>query len=573
MWDKIKVFLESHNVGLDGLSPNLLNNNETLVPHLAQYIKESDLIKALTDAGLEIFSDKTHTIVYKNSNFVIATNQQLDHVLFSENPFSEKIAFTAKQHAKKNNIELNVFGFINHQKALLLFNKTHAENSKTLLNKIIEIAASDGVSDIHISARNSTNIAILFRKFGEIVESGIDDILLGDYEKFANNLISNAGGNSGAFSIYLEKQIEYKELAIRVQQNPSIYKFSNEKLGLVPNFVLRLHDKNKSADVRTIGEVGFEQKQQQVLQSVASHNSGLIIVAGPTGSGKTTALYSILNEILENRKRIVQTIEDPVEIIIPGINQTNVNKETGITYENAINKSILRSDTDVALIGEIRSPETAKGVVELDRVGHLVLATVHTKTTGAIIDRMNDFGVSYAHLAEALSVMISTRLVKKVCSKCSTTSLSIHELKKFENIDFDELGDDEKQQAKENKEILKKLKVFGNSKYIGEKNISTTDRLAIVNENGCECCDSGYNGRAMVAEVVVVDNSIKELIRNGASPKDIMQHFEKHGNLTIWQHGLQLVKQGITTIEALELVLPNYSNYGNNYSADESKRI
>jgi type II secretory ATPase GspE/PulE/Tfp pilus assembly ATPase PilB-like protein len=148
----------------------------------------------------------------------------------------------------------------------------------------------------------------------------------------------------------------------------------------------------------------------------------------------------------------VQTIEDPVEIQIPGIRQTNICKETGITYENSINKSILRSDVDIALIGEIRSQETAKGVIELDRVGHLVFSTVHTKKTMAIIDRFREFGLQDAYIADALSVLISARLVKKVCGHCST-------IKPASELDIDK-------------------------KYTG-RFISLTNQLSVVNRAGC----------------------------------------------------------------------------------------
>lgn len=148
----------------------------------------------------------------------------------------------------------------------------------------------------------------------------------------------------------------------------------------------------------------------------------------------------------------MQTIEDPVEIQIPGIRQTNICKETGITYENSINKSILRSDVDIALIGEIRSQETAKGVIELDRVGHLVFSTVHTKKTMAIIDRFREFGLQDAYIADALSVLISARLVKKVCGHCST-------IKPASELDIDK-------------------------KYTG-RFISLTNQLSVVNRAGC----------------------------------------------------------------------------------------
>jgi type II secretory ATPase GspE/PulE/Tfp pilus assembly ATPase PilB-like protein len=251
-------------------------------------------------------------------------------------------------------------------------------------------------------------------------------------------------------------------------------------------------------------------------------------------------LYAALAQALESRKRIVQTIEDPVEIQIPGIRQTNICKETGVTYENSINKSILRSDVDIALIGEIRSQETAKGVIELDRVGHLVFSTVHTKKTMAIIDRFREFGLQDVYIADALSVIISARLVKKVCAHCST-------VKPASELDIDK-------------------------KYTG-RFISLTDHLAVINRTGCQYCVGGYLDRVSVAEVIKIDNTLQDLIIAKKSASTLEKHVTKHGNKSIWDHGFNLVKRQLTTLEALEMVLPNFADFGDNFSVDEFDKL
>jgi type IV pilus assembly protein PilB len=576
IWEHIKPILTRKHIATTSLSHNLLLDDNTILPHLCENLDTHEVLDILKELDVEIYPENkensTH-VEYINDDFVILKNTKASEIVaYTTNPFSSINKFNIQSKYPS----VRTIGYISSANSIFTKNKSNTKqivDNDDLLYTIIERAINLTASDIHISVRNKKNIAIKFRVFGEIIESSIDDINIDNYESFANNVINTSGGNGGEFNKYYEGQFDYQEhninISLRLQQNPSIHQFKNGKY--IPNFVMRLHDHNKKTTFKNIDEVGFIREQVQSLKSLAQHNSGLIIISGPTGSGKTTALYSILNETIKNRARVVQTIEDPVEIIIPGINQTNINKELGIDYENAINKSILRSDTDVALIGEIRSSETAKGVVELKRTGHLVLSTIHTDSTTEIIARLHEFGISFSDIADNLSAMISTRLVKKVCPHCSDTVL-ISDLQKFQNIDFDSLNSDDQDTKKQNKARLRQLKVDKNSKYIGDHGIGLSDRLALINKSGCKQCHGGYSGRMLVAETVVIDNSIKEMIRKNSS-LEIMKHIQRHGNLTIWQHGLRLVKEGKTTIDALESVLPAHSAYGDNYSIDESNRV
>ncbi len=552
MWDKFNQFLKANRIATDGLSPNLLNNNELIIPHLIGQIGEDVVVAALSSFGVCIFNDShRNNVCYTNDSFVLVreqTGSDSTVVAFCKNPYSSLSIFQANNKAREKNLgKITQFGFISSSDNLFNKNKTKPAKSWTdntaqkLITDILMRANENDVSDIHISPRNSENIAILFRQFGEVVESGFDDVLIDNYQQFANSLIVIAGGNGGNYNRYLEKQFTYKnsgvDIAVRLQQNPTIYKFSDGKL--VPSFVLRIHNNRAKHSFKLIDEIGFLPEHIKTLKTAARQNSGVIVVAGPTGSGKTTALYAILAEGMSRRKRLVQTIEDPVEITVPSIEQTNINKKADITYENAIN-AILRSDIDIALIGEIRSAETANGVIELDRVGHLVLATIHTKKTTSIIDRLQEFGIKNTHIADALSVIISTRLVKKVCPNCSTTSTTVSELHEHEC---------------ENGELLKKLKIVKGSRYIGHNGIQSTDQLAIIQERGCAYCVGGYSGRVLVAEVCEIDNTIHNLISLGTDNSEIQNQIQ---NKNIWQHGFELVRQRVTTLDALELVLPKW---------------
>lgn len=608
MWEQLKKILNKSgdtSVASLGLSPNLLENNNTLLPHLIEHLGEQKVSDVLSKAGVTVLNESVGSgfdfeVVYTSSSFVIIKDDQ-QTCAYSNNPLDSLEIYQIENKARELNVQIDMVGYISANHRLFNQDNKHKDSSMLMSNSelieaILSSASAKGVSDIHIYPRNCENIAVMFRLFGEIIESDIGDISLTNYSKFANKIIALAGGNGGSYSQYLEAQFDYKkdnvDLSIRLQQNPSVYKFK-DSIDFAPSFILRLHDKSAQHSFKSLQEIGFTLEQQGILKGVAQRNSGLVIVAGPTGSGKTTALYSVLAQSVRGRARIVQTVEDPVEIIIPGIKQTNINTEAGITYEGSI-KSILRSDADVALIGEIRDQDTAKGVIELDRVGHLVFATIHTKSTGAIIERLREFNIESRHIADALSAIVSTRLVKKVCTHCSTKSAAIGTLDNRSviklNLKYDnkpsmeqslgmlgvhdsklEITEKEQDIFDQNQLILKQLRLGSNSKH--RKHFDSKQGLSIVNRQGCQHCNSGYSGRVLVSEVWMIDPQIRRLITENASMSTIEEQVKSHNNLNIWQQGYDLVERGITTIEALEANLPTLEVVGKNYSADESNRI
>lgn len=551
MWKRLEPILKKQGVVLQTLSPNSLEDKNTLLPHLLENIGVKKVEAALKELGLRVLTENATNIVdviYINETFTILKlkikGEDKDRVVgFSNNPFSAMAGFLIRSKATELNIKVSEIGFIYFKNSLFKqANKNkNLKVTDNLLDFILEKAAKNDISDIHINPRNDKNVAIYFREYGDIIESNVGDIKISEYGKFANDLIAKAGGNGGVYSTFLEGRFDFKNetinIAVRLQQNPTVYKFDNKDT--VPSFVLRVHDRNKINSFKSIDEIEMLPEHKIVLKRAVMHNSGLIVVSGPTGSGKTTLLYAALAEALEKRKRIAQTIEDPVEIQVPGVRQISIQKKSGITYEAGI-KAILRSDIDVALVGEIRSEETAKGVVELDRVGHLVFSTVHTKKTMAIIDRFRGFSVENSYIADSLSLLISTRLVKKVCEHCVTTQAA-------SKLEIDE-------------------------KYAG-RFIARTDQLAVVNKDGCGRCVAGYHGRISVVEVIKIDNTLRDLIITNASAARLEKHVRNHGNKNIWDHAFDLVKSQQTTLEALESVLPTFSDFGDNFSINEHAQV
>lgn len=564
MWNKIKPILVANNTSIDNLSPILLDNNDTLLPHLLSQLDSKEITKLLSELNIEVFVSSENIRHTQPPSFTLVNSQNNKIKAFSSNPFASISIFEIQNKARELNIIIDdQIGYIPENHPLFLHQKPkdQSENKQTVLDTVFTKAIANHVSDIHIMPRNAHYIGIHFRQFGEVVESNIHDIEINDYKIFANHLANISGNNGGSYRQSLEARFEYNRnnlnITVRLQRDPTVQQFDDSQP--IPSFVLRIHNNDLKSGFKTIQQIGLLPEQQKILSALAQHNSGIIIVAGPTGAGKTTVLYAILAEATRLRKRIVYTIEDPVEISIPGIKQINIHKETGITYEHVINKSILRSDVDVVLVGEIRSADTAQGVFELDRLGHLVFSTVHAKRTTAIIDRLREFGVHNAHISDSLAIILSTRLVKKVCTHCAE-QITAQQLYEFEQTDAETLTKQEKQQKIENHRLLKILRVTKKSKYIIDGLIEPTTKLALINPQGCDECVLGYLGRHLLAEVFVADDEMRALINTNTTSIDIENKITQHKEQTFWYNGINLVKKGVTTIEALELILPQYES-------------
>ena len=571
MWNNIKKSLIGNGADISTLSPSLVKNNETLLPHLFEQLDELTVEAALKDNGILLHSEGPRVkLVYTNGTFVINENG----VAYTSNPISSTVAFAIKEKFKELKMPEAQIGYIIKEHPLFKKNQTKslsnskkgALNVEDRLHEIFSKASKNKVSDIHILPRNNKHMAIIFEQYGMAIESGIDDIEVEKgYKNFVNYIATLADDNGGSYRTFLEKKINYKklgvEIEVRVQRNPLVQKFKD---GMpIPEFILRVHNKNTKTPLKVLGDIGLFEEQSQLIAATVKGNTGVVIVAGPTGSGKTTVLHAILEAATATSTgskslRLAKTFEDPVEIQTTrlGTTQTDINKKAGITYESAI-EAILRSKKSVALLGETRSTETAKGIIALDMIGHLVLTTMHAKTTMSIIERLREFGIKNGHIADSVSLIISTRLVQKVCPDCSNF-VSVEEINKL-NVE----------RRSNNQEDYYTIQ----AKYTGNKGIGLTDRITIANNKGCSGCLGGYKDRVLVAETILMDNTMRQLITNGVSGQELVEHVQKHGNKNIWDHGFYLLKKGVTTLEALEFVMPNYSDFGNNFSINEVIKV
>jgi len=270
--------------------------------------------------------------------------------------------------------------------------------------------------------------------------------------------------------------------------------------------VMRLLDKN--AGKLQAQELGMPEATKGELDQLISRPHGIILVTGPTGSGKTTTLYAALQQ-MDRQQRNIMTVEDPVEYDLPGISQTQINLRAGMTFARGL-RAILRQDPDVILIGEIRDGETAEIATQASLTGHLVLSTLHTNTAAGAITRLQDLGVDSFLLASTVRGIISQRLLRKLCPHCR------------EQVPADEYQSD-----------LLNLKVG----------------TPIYQSRGCsECNNTGFTGRQALFELVSVDAPLQTLIHENAGEMELEQSIRQRVP-SIREAGFELVRQGITTVE------------------------
>ena len=294
--------------------------------------------------------------------------------------------------------------------------------------------------------------------------------------------------------------------------------------GYGETIVLRLLSReNVNLDIHSIGirEYNLERIMTQVTKPY-----GVVLNTGPTGSGKTTTLYSILNEISSPDVKII-TIENPIEYQLDGILQTQIDKKAGYTFDTAL-RALLRQDPDILLVGEIRDEETATTAINAALTGHLLISSLHTNDSVGAIQRLINLGVSTDDLTTATNAFIAQRLVRKLCDCKTEQSLS-----------------------ETDKALVTKVLESISPKVSIQKPQTQKEYIP----NGCEKCNGiGYKGRTVVSEVFVMDDDLRELIAHGALAPDIKRKAVENGMLTMEQDSILKVLEGITTMEEAKRV-------------------
>lgn len=384
------------------------------------------------------------------------------------------------------------------------------ENSPIVLlvNKIIEQAVNERASDIHIEALED-EVRIRYRIDGAMQEimrypKDLQSAIVARIKIVSGMNISEKRAPQDGRMTLLFNRVEYD---LRVSSLPTTF---GEKV------VMRIA--SKSGLNKEKSELGFQEEELKRFDGILKHPHGIILVTGPTGSGKSTTLYTVLNELNGGEVNII-TVEDPVEADVDGINQVQVNEKAGLTFASAL-RSILRQDPDIIMIGEIRDEETASIAVKAAITGHLVVSTLHTNSAASTVTRLEDMGIEPYMVADSVVGIIAQRLVRRICPKCRVEK---------ELTDADKL----------------RLHLRGDSNPL----------IYEPSENGCAYCNnSGYRGRIGVYEIMPITPALREVISRGGGAEEIQNIALKEGLTTLRLGAAKLVLKGVTSIAEVERI-------------------
>lgn len=389
------------------------------------------------------------------------------------------------------------------------------EEISKFLDDVILKAIEEEATDIHFEPRDEI-FCIRYRIDGDL----IDKIFLDN--SFVHTLISRIKIISN-MDITIKRMpqdgridflYENRKIDIRVASIPLV---TGEKI------VMRiLNSSNFEID---IDNLGLYENEKEVIRKIVKSPNGVILTCGPTGSGKSTSLYSFI-KLLRNEKINIITLEDPVEVKIDGINQVNINSSIGLDFATGL-RAMLRQDFEVGLVGEMRDRETAEIALRAGITGHLIFTTLHTSDTVSSIIRLLNLGVEKYVISSGVIAVLSQRLVKKLCDNC----------KKKRNITSSE------------------------RELFIENGIKPPNEIFIP--CGCEKCNFGYRGRTLILEYLILDDDFRELINSDCNSVSLYKLFSEKGNKKLYVNGLEKVRDGITSLEEVNSILFSLGDFKN----------
>jgi type IV pilus assembly protein PilB len=377
------------------------------------------------------------------------------------------------------------------------------------INKILVDAISGGASDIHFEPYEKS-FRVRFRQDGLLNEVAYPPVniaarLVSRLKVMSRmNIAERRVPQDGRIKLKLSRS---RDIDFRVNTLPTLH---GEKV------VLRILD--SSAAQVGIENLGFEPEQREAFMRAIGKPYGMILVTGPTGSGKTVSLYSALN-ILNKPEVNISTVEDPVEIQVTGINQVAMNPKTGLTFASAL-RSFLRQDPDIIMVGEIRDLETAEIAVKAAQTGHLVLSTLHTNDAPQTLTRLANMGVAPFNIASSVLLIMAQRLTRKLCVHCRAVEDVPHEALIEEGFTPEEIA----------------------------------EGLTIYRAVGCERCTAGYKGRIGIFQVMGVSEAMGRLIMEGGNAMQLADQARREGVADLRASGLRKVKAGIISLEEVNRV-------------------
>lgn len=386
-------------------------------------------------------------------------------------------------------------------------------SSEEALNLIDVSAIKTGASDIHYEPEENVT-AVRFRIDGVLhkVFEVKNDVFfnIGNQIKYKCKMKLNINNvpQDGRYGFHLND----RQVDVRVSTLPTQYGES---------FVCRYLD--SKVQFKTFEDLGFDEEHIKVINKLLGLSNGMILVTGPTGSGKTTTLYAMLTAMNDQESKII-TLEDPIEYHIPGLSQSQINEKREFTFASGL-RAILRQDPDIIMLGEIRDLETAETAAQAALTGHVLLSTLHTNSAIESIPRLVNMGLPHFMISPSLSCVLAQRLVRKICPDCHTMAA----------VSVSEKEDLEKAIA-----TIQKVR----------QGFNMTVPAELPKAQGCEkCSHTGYKGRVVVAEILMVDFEIREMVLNKQSTVDMIQSARHKGMITMREDGMIKVLKGITTLE------------------------
>ncbi len=376
------------------------------------------------------------------------------------------------------------------------------------INKILLDAIKKGASDLHFEPYEKS-FRIRFRIDGILSEIAKPPVSLASRMAARLKVMSKLDiaerrvPQDGRIKLALSKK---KSIDFRVSTLPTMW---GEKI------VMRILD--SSSAMLGIDMLGYDPEQKKIYMDALEQPQGMILVTGPTGSGKTVSLYTGLN-ILNTQERNISTAEDPVEINLEGINQVQINNRAGLTFPSAL-RSFLRQDPDIVMVGEIRDLETAEIAIKAAQTGHLVLSTLHTNSAAETLTRLLNMGVPSYNVASSVSIIIAQRLARRLCPQCKTPE----QLSEFQLLE----------QGYSHQQV---------------------PEVTLFKAVGCDHCTDGYKGRVGIYEVIKISSEVSSIIMAGGNSLDIAKQCQKEGYNNLRQSGLIKAMQGVTSLAEVNRV-------------------
>jgi len=492
-------------------------SNVVISPEMAKVLPKT-LAKKYSVVPVRVARDTLFLAMSDPLNFIAmenvkkATKKKVIPMIAMESAVERSIAMLYGSEGAARAIEEMKRDIIGNDFGESSFSNIISDDEKTaptirLVNSIIERAVVERASDIHFEP-NDGEMRVRMRIDGVLrnilsVPKDLQSAVISRMKVMGSMDISERKiPQDGRANIRIKQEV----IDLRLSTLPTIY---GEK------FVIRLLDKN--SQFLNKSKIGLEEDDLVKYMHLVKNNSGVILIVGPTGSGKSSTMYTMIKELNTEQVNLI-TLEDPVEYNMDGVNQVQINEKTGMTFANGL-RSVLRQDPDIIAVGEIRDGETAEIAMRAAITGHLVISTVHTNDAVSTIDRLVDIGVPPYLIASALKGIISQRLVRRICPNC-----------REEYTPSDE-----------------ELVDIGMTLEPGQK---------IFRGKGCPVCfHTGYRGRTGVFEILILNRNLKNAITSGRTNEEIREIAEKGDFTTLAENCFRLVKKGFTTTEEARRII------------------